>query len=693
MQDQNLEFITNRINSKLIDISDALSLISENAYLQKLSYKNETPYRATEIANTSHGTNSGLFSKILESAQLLRDQIEEDIDHQILIDQSRALFQDLQVLFHGLKQFGPMTARKSYEMNYEISNFNNSIMIASETKSPAKLSVRNTLVKVQEEVTGRLKNRIDALRSSNLNDVTQQLQIQIDRHNELNEKYEGVKKAFHATSIVVREELFRCLNTLDDVLIVHIDNVLITRLKRDLVHFKTQVGNLFSKQGQLFDPQNEHSDLQFEFERQRTAWEASLSRQKDCFAEEKRKLEETLTYEVSFLKKEKEAAMKHTKKLENDLKTIGEEKDRLKFEVERLQRVCKEERLSSEEIIGTTQNKLEVEKQTTNCLQAQIQELQKIIEERESALLQASKANAELQKKCAELEVEVLRLTGECTGLNKDKNALVEQVSHNDLNIKELSKKVESLAQQTLNIVTENKRLTQELNDKEKSYEHDREKLTTMLENVQREYHNYIERTKSTSTESEQNYNFIVTEYDKKLEQQKKELENFKSTVETELRAKKDEVRELNFQLHALKEASSSQEANLKKKEEKLNVLIEERKGLQEKALSLELLMRESASTQEKSKKYFDLLSASNEELGNIKAEVQSLLEEKKETEQRYELLTLENKRLQEEIEQLKEYNIKTNQRLNESIHEAKILREQLETEQDNISRKEKELK
>lgn len=690
-RDEDLDFLANRINSKLIDAFDTLCLLSENLSYQKFNSKNETPYRHSEGTN---GGCMGLFSKVLESAQLLRDQIEEDIDHQILVDQSRSLFQDLLILFHGIKQVGPApTKRGAVEISQEVSQFNHSIWIASETRSPAKLSVRNNLAKTQEEIASKLKHSLENLRVSNHNDVTYQLQLQIDRYNELSEKYEGMKKAFHSSSLIIKEEVARCMLSLDDALNIASDNVFMLRLKRDLSNFKTQLGGLFAKQGQFFDPQNEYGDMQSEFERQKIAWETSLTRQKDCFAEEIRKLEESLHREETAHSSYKESSAKLITKLESEIKILREAKDSLNAETEQLRSSLTEEKFLAEEVSKRQQLELELEKQTTNQLQIQLNGLQKAIEEKETELRQVSGDKAELLKKCNDIEHEKLRLSRECEYLQNDKTSLLEQISRFEKSLTEFGHRAEAMEQQIVLLEKERERLTKELTEKEMNYESDREQLVHTLELVQKEFHTYVERSQSNSSEFKQNYDALIAEYSKKLEQQKNEYETARQTTEAELRAKKDELRELNFKFQTLKDLSSSQEVNLKKKEEKLDALIEERKALQEKVLSLEILSRETTSTQEKSKKYFDLLTNTATELENIKSELEALSHEKQEIESRGTALELENKKLKEENEQLKENISKTNKRLSENINETKSLREQIEREQESLQRKEKELK
>lgn len=679
------KFLIDRINSKLIDISDSLRLVSDSLIGQKGISKPNT-YRSPEKTQEIAGV--GIFSKVLEAAQLLRDQIEEGADQSLLIEQSRALYQDLFILLQGLRQVD--IGRKIGEITPNVSHFVHSLDTYN-TRSPSKVFVRDTLFRAHEEISGQLRHSVASLQVSNINEITQQLQLQIERNNELGNKYEAIQKAFHTVSLIINEEITRCLMSFDDVLSIASDNVLVLKLKRDLSNFRTQIGDLFARQGHYYAPQK--IEIYTELERQRAAWEASLTKQKESFAEEVKKIEQARRREEEALKREKELSSQTIAKLEHEVKSLSQEKHRLGLELEQLKELLNDEEALAKDAQAKYQQDLDLQKKAKTALEVQIHELQKLIKDKEKSVLESSHRVAELQNKCKELERGTLRLAQEIELLQKDKVVLTEQLALNESTFREIGKRTEIFEQQIRLLESEREELQNNLCEKETAYEVDREQLSGSLERVQTEYKEFVEKTQKKQAEIKQEYEAMIDDLTKQLEQVKSDADALRIEKELELRGKRDELRDLNTKYQSLEDLFKHQEANLKKKDEKLTTLIAENDHLQEKTHNLDLITKEAARTQEKSKKYFDLLTNANEELANLKSEFQFLTHEKKSDEQRLEALEEERKQLREEVDELKEKLTRTNQKLSDSVNELKDVKAQLEGDQQLLSRKEKQLK
>ena len=745
---------------------------------RKQSFKERSPVKESpdRIRTETGAVDHELLLRILESAQTLRDHTEEGVDRETLIRHSGALFQDLLALAQSTKHSDPISKTQHFYSH-------------NTSRSPSRVAVKGSFLKAQEEVADQLRVSVTALQVHNINELTQQLQIQIDRNNELINKYETLQKAFHTVSVVIHEELARCLLSIDDVVSLASDSAVLLKLQRDLGGFQNQIHGLFDKQGHYYAPIIEKSaETRVEFERQRTSWESSLSRQKESFVAEIKRLEEALRREESASKREREgaaqaigrlegelrflanekerlaaendrlvSALREEKiaceeikreresssqaagrlegelrflanekerlaaendrlvsaireekiaseeirreregvahKLEGELRFLANEKERLAVENDRLVSAIREEKIASEEMLRRIQQELDSEKQNAYQKEDQIRRLEKIVEERENTILDSTRQVNEWQKKCASVEQENLILERERETLRREKELLRDQIAQFEFNLKEASRRADSSDQRVRALETERNELERELSEKERKYQIEREKLTQELKQAQEEYEHYVDKTDATTNELKQSYERLIDDYLRQLDQQRAAFETFRAEKEAELKAKREDLRDMTSKYQSAEEQIHSLEMNLRKKDDKINSLTSERNAVQDKLSSLERQLRESSDAKDKSKKYFDMLTTANAENSNLKVDLQALEREKKDIALRYESAVRENDMLKEETERLRENLSRNTQKINEYLNESKALKMQLEVEHQNLIRKEKELK
>lgn len=682
----------NRINSKLIDITDALRSLNDSSLPKKQATKERTSVISKQSPEKHrYEADAMIFSQILESAQTLRDQIEDGANPEILMAKSRALFQDLLRYFHSIPKPEPgMDKRNSVQ---EISNLNHSVISKSVTRSPSKSLVKEVYLRAQEEISGQLRHSVAALQVSNVNELSQQLQMQMDKSTDLESKFETIQKAFHSISLAITEETTRCLLSLEDFLAISEENTLLLKAKKSLSNFRAKIDNLFSKQSTYYYPTSEYSDALQQFQIQRTLWESTLISQRDSFVDEMKKLEDAYRREELVLKSEKELSAQVIARLEGELRILGQEKERLSLENTRLQMAINSEKAALEEVIKRNQQEYELERQSNSQKETKLHELEKIIAEKEKILLEHTESAGEWHTKYARLEQEFASADKERIDLRKEKEFLKEKMLHNESIFKDLVARVERLDNQSKQLIIERDELAKKLGEKDRIHEKDNENIAIEFKRVKEEYQRYVEDTHLSNAEFKQRYDKLVADYLSQLDEQKSAFETYKAEKEAEIKSKGIEIRELTLRYQTAEELARAQEISLGRKDEKLSVLLQERNQLQEKMAQLEKDLKEFTRIREKNKKYADLLENANTEIGQIKEDFQSLVYENRVFGQRAEALEKENHGLRADIEHLRENLARITSKLHETVSESKELRMRLEAEQQNNSRKEKELK
>lgn len=711
------DFLINRIISKLIDVTDSLRSINDS-YLQKGKIKERpstvsknSPERSRyEIAQA----DEIVFSQILETAQSLKDQIEEGANPEILMTKSRALFQDLLKYFLNLSKSEPagVTKRNSVleQSNHNLINtFSNNV-----TRSPSKMFAKDAYIKVQEEITGQLRHSVASLQNSNMNELTQQLQLQMDRNFELETKFDSLQKTFHSISLSIQEETARCQLTLEDFLAFNGVGALAEKVKNCLRHFTARIETLFSKAGNYYCPNSQLADLLQQFELQRSSWESAMNNQREEFLIEKKKLEDELQKLESALKGEQELSASAISKLESNINDLSNEKTQLVIEIEQLTSETKRLTLelgqlqneliamqtTSEQEIVKCKEEYDLEKQKNSQKEAQIYELEKAVAERESnlaekekTLLETENLISELQAKQLKLEEEFLLADKERNDLKMDKEFLKDKMLTNEVIFKELLLRVERLDNQSIQLINERDDLARKLAEKERLHEREHERITLEFRKVQQDYTNYVEGTHVSNAEIKQRYDKLISDYLSQIDEQRDAFEAYRMEKECEIRAKSGEIKDLTLRYQTAEELVRAQETKLSRKEERLDILTKEHMQLQDRVGELKIQLEESAKIKEKNKRYSELLTAANADMSKIKAEFFSIMQERKSFGQRTEALEKENQSLKTDVDRLRENLAKMTSKLNETVSEAKELRCKLESEQQSALRKEKELK
>lgn len=116
-------------------------------------------------------------------------------------------------------------------------------------------------------------------------------------------------------------------------------------------------------------------------------------------------------------------------------------------------------------------------------------------------------------------------------------------------------------------------------------------------------------------------------------------------------------------------------------------------RALEFKARTMEDSLTEMNAVKDKNKRYFELLQASNNELSNVKIEIQGLLNERNEAFEKATRLEKGYIEIREELRKALEKNERSKEVIQENQSEIRGLKEELDRNHKRLVEKEKELR
>jgi chromosome segregation ATPase len=165
-----------------------------------------------------------------------------------------------------------------------------------------------------------------------------------------------------------------------------------------------------------------------------------------------------------------------------------------------------------------------------------------------------------------------------------------------------------------------------------------------------------------------------------------------RSTAQT-IKVKQDEINQMGSSQRAFEESFKNQSETLRMREEKIAELSEEVRSLQLKSSTLEAIASEVHSIKEKNKKYFDLLTSSNNDLNALKIEVQTLLHERNDILVKNGLIEKEYNSIREEFRKYQDKYNETAQNNEQYKSEIRLLKHELDILHEKYAMKHKEAK
>lgn len=522
------------------------------------------------------------------------------------------------------------------------------------SRSPREF--KDSYLKVQEEITGVLKHSVGHIHEITNNELTSQLQKEIEKNNELLQKNDALSKQLHSMSLFVNDEIMRCLYAVGGFGKMEESSTFASNFVKDeLTRLKNELKSKFGKSQISNVSAFTLQDFKSDYERQKAEWEDSIKRYQRAFERE-------LSQAKEELRREHELHMKTKMQLEeaaNDLRYQSE----------------------------TSRSQLQASQGSTDLLHKKIYELEFELQERDKSLKKQSLQVSELETKIDTLAKEKSSLESEIERLRRENSSLNQQFDEQKTFLKEMQRNIEIIEERASKLEAEKRYSSVEFNDKIRYLEQERSRLEQELYDCREDLRRNIQKSEVISRGVQENNEKAAQDYTRQVETLKASQESYRAEKEADLRAKKQEIYELNLKLQTLEETAKSQENAIKRRDEKIQALSEEKSQLSSKVNELERQVSELNLLREKNKKNLDLLSEARTELNRLKQDNQNLLLEKQRLEVRAAERESEGRRTERD-------SLKYSARSSEVRQsETQLLRIQLEVEKQNVLRKERESK
>lgn len=647
-----------RCNSKLLNLNDALRLINE----QQPAPQPKQSLLSSQML--SQPEDIKLLTHIVESINTLKDQLESSKPPYVetITPVIRENSTNLMRLLNNLRQ-SPKD-QPSTE--------------TSATKSPARgsYSVKESYLKAQEEIAGALRQSVSQLHQSNYNEIALQLQLQIEKNNELYGKIDYLTKCLHSLSLIVNEELSRCLYSIDAVLkIESAHNPSLSMLNADLNRLKSRFQTSFSGSGSSFISSLQHQqigDLRAEYEKQKGIWEQQIKSQNAAFSKEFDTLKEDL-------RKEQDKHLETRRRLEDKYTELKNQS---------------EQQISQQEhTISDLQRKLQVLGSDLKEAQEAIELLQKKLQETELAVMDREKALNSLKEQLSDTRSKLEITDGDKCAVQRENTALSQKLDEANRVLKEMQRRIELIEEKAGKLDFEKRHLSEELALKRGEYEHEIGRLNRELEQSQDDLRRFSQKADINAKEMKESYERLIEDYIRQLEQVRTTYEDYRAEKETELRMRRDELRQLNLRLQTAEEVAKTHEVAMRRRDEKIASMLEEKNQVIERNTELERQIYELNNLRDKFKKMSDATNESKSELSALKSENQALAYEKERLESRLVKAEKEVDERRIEVERLKQSNRTTEVKILDYQKEIQSLKAQIDAEKQNANRREKELR
>jgi len=547
------------------------------------------------------------------------------------------------------------------------------VIDTSLTRTPMRPSTNNPVKEnihvVKDEIQETLKTTFTNFEKITKEELYEQLQNEIDKNVELQKKIENFNRLIHKMIFIIQEETERLSWVYEYS--TQISNV--QEFRGQLESCKRRLSELIDKHNIT----NPNVNLSAEYANQKLQWEEKISHQIQVFQQETSKLRTQFEHEKMTLEKT------------ND--KLKQEKDRIKEEM------ASAEKFFKGEIEKHMKKVLELEginmdlSQQVNELKGSNASLERRLNERENTIHQNSSTIAQLQKKYTLLE--------------NDHNATQALLTKAKNSLAEKEREVDGLTRENKRIEEDRKALKEQIEklqsrmrETEQVLEHERRQLREAHDELTREYKKYVEEAERHTKEIKDNAERMIRDYSNQIEDLKATLESTKRTHQKQLKMKEDEIQQLEELKRTNAEALRYKEAKISELSEELrytinNSFLKHIRTYSNKVINLERDVSEMNSLKEKNKKYVELLQASNNELNNLKLEVQTLIHEKGDFSNKCLKLEREYNMMREE---LKKYQDKYNEYhdiAEQSKAEIKILKHELDIAHEKIALQAREAK
>lgn len=549
---------------------------------------------------------------------------------------------------------------------------------SSRARSPQR--VKDAYLKTQEEISGALKHSVNQLQQTNYNEIATQLQLQIDKNNELADKIDSLTKHLHSLSLVANEELQRCLYSIEGVLkLDSLNSPSLTLVKADLNRLKNRFQGAFDKTSLSFPEPFEQKELRSEYDKQKGFWEDQIRQHQAAFDREIENFKAELHKEQELHKQTKRRLEDQNIELkhENELKTAQHlrEASTLRNQIENLVA------------------DLDATKESLNVNLQRLRDAESVAQERDQIIKNYANQISELEAKVSLQENENYQLETDLGHMRRENMALNQKLDEANRVLRDMQRRIDIIEDRAGKMDSDKNYLIHDFNEKRREYEQERNRLEREVEEARDELRKYTQKTELSTKEMKESYNRLIEDYTKQIEQLRTTHETYRKEKENDLRAKVEEFRQLNLNIQTLEEAAKMQETALKRRDEKIASLMDEKSHVQERNTELERQLVELASLREKNKKNLDAIAEANDEINRVKLECQSITHEKERAEARLIKIEKENDDRRAEIERLKQSIRNTESRQSDTQSEIQTLRMQLETERQNVLKKEKEIK
>ena len=546
-------------------------------------------------------------------------------------------------------------------------------------KSPQN-GVRDTLFKAQEEISGTLRQSVNQLHQSNYNDIATQLQLQMDKNNELADKVDWLNKHLHSLSLAANEELARCLYSIEGAIkIDNVNNPNLTLVKADLNRLRSRFQGAFGKAPLSVTEHVENKDLRGEYDKQKGYWEDQI-----------RQHQETFEREIVILK----AELQREQDLHIQTKRRLEEKNiELKHQAELQAAQHLRESSAQQNKIERLETDLNSAQDSVDNLQRKLRDVENATQEREQTIRSYAIQISEFESKASLQENESYQLETDLGNSRRENLLLNQKLDEANRVLRDMQRRIDIIEERAGKVDTDKNQLISEFAEKRREYERERNQIEREAEEAREELKKHMQKTELATKDMKESYNRLIEDYTRQIDQLRAAHEEYRNEKEADLRGKKEDLRQLNLKVQTLEEVSSTQETAVKRRDEKINSLMQEKSHVHERNSDLERQLVELVSLREKNKKTLDAIAEAKSEHDSLKLENQTLTHDKERLEARLTKLEKEVDDRRSENERFRQSARNAESKQSDIQTEFQTLKIQLDAERQNVIKKEKEIK
>jgi len=532
------------------------------------------------------------------------------------------------------------------------------------------------LLRVKEDLEEQLRNAMIRLAQANDDELVARFEEEIQKNQDLRAKNEKLSYSLQKVLLAVQEDLER-LSLIHEY----------ARKATSTEDLRNQILASKKKVNDMLHPDVlENLSLSEEYEEQRRLWQEKIAQQAAQYKED-------LTILRDELENQKEITAEQERELTGQINAIKED-------YEENQRVHAQEVERHVERIEY----LEQEKDSLDKYVAELKkikaELQSVVSEREDTILEYTNKVSEWQAKCGFIENDLRKTLNEKNRLQDIVYEREREIEHLREEQSNLQNKLRRLTESCENLEKAHRATEQELiqknnriQDLERTFESEKSKLWSLNEQVKAEYRAYVQDTERSTDLLKQNYEGLIGEYTAQLEDLRRHHEQLRKTHDTQTEQQISEIRRLSRANEEVNDICRNQAENIRVKEEKLSKLNEELRNLDFKTRTMEDSLTEMNAVKEKNKRYFELLTTSNNELNTVKIEMQGLINERNEALEKANKLEKGYIEIREELRKSIEKSERSRELVQEYQDEVKGLKEELDRSHKRLVEKEREMK